>query len=274
MSIIKINHLEGNEIKKIYVFKGEHIVNEKWIQKDGSSIFSKHELKKISTLNIPIQLIDAYIHGDDTISTIKKKIVQHTEIRISTKELYLFGVHTKLLDPSVLYNQLTQVETMGLTKERLCQYLLNIVPGCEKVEERLTCDGFLDKEEYDFEDFLGLENIDWETPQNITIPIGQNISLKKKYPYTVNPYNCILMDHILKTKVKTILTTQNSNLLFEYGNLCENNIFICIAEEVLEYCKEIPYLTEINFIDLYFPNLSTKDNIDSLSELRKKQVAL
>jgi hypothetical protein len=277
MSVIKINHLEGNKIKKIYIFHGEYLINENWEGADGLSIFTKQELKVITDKNIPVELVGSYIHGDDTISTIKKKIIQKTEIRISTKELYLFGVHTSLIDPSVLYNQLTQVETMDLTKEILCQYLLNIVPdGCEKVEEGSTCDLFLegDKEEYNFEDFLEIKNLDWETPQNITIPIGQNISLKKKYPYTVNPYNCIMMDDTIKKKVKTILTTQNSNLLFEYGSLCGNNIFICVAEEVLEYSKSIPHLTEINFIDVYFPNLSTKDNINSLSELKGKQVSL
>tara|TARA_B100000795_G_scaffold199322_1_gene153171 strand:- start:15960 stop:21974 length:6015 start_codon:yes stop_codon:yes gene_type:complete len=276
MSIIKINHLEGNIIKKIYVFHGEHSVNKDW-EVDGTNIFTKQESKNISDNNIQVELINAYIHGDDTISTIKKKIVQHTKIRVSTKELYLFGIHSKVLDPSVLYNQLTQVETMDLTKDRLCQYLLNIVPGeCEKVNENSSCDLFLedDKEEYDFEDFLGMKNLNWDTIQNITIPIGQNISLKKKYPYTVNPYNCVMMDTIIKTRVKTILTTQNSNLLFEYGNLCGNNIFVCIAEEVLEYSKDVPHLTEINFINLYFPNLSTKNNIDSLSKLKSKQVSL
>ena len=41
----------------------------------------------------------------------------------------MFAVHRKKINPSVLYNQLTQVETLELTQERLCQYLLNILPG-------------------------------------------------------------------------------------------------------------------------------------------------
>ena len=36
-----------------------------------------------------------------------------------------------------------------------------------------------------------------------------------------------------------MLTTQNNNLLFEYSQLCNNNIFISLAEEVLEYSKEV-----------------------------------
>ena len=125
MSIIKVNHLEGVEIKKIYVFKGNHTVDDSWKDENNVLIFSEKEREKITTNAIPVELIDAYLHEDDTVSTIKKKIIQHSNLRISLKELYMFGVHTKKINPSVLYNQLTQVETLELTQERLCQYLLN-----------------------------------------------------------------------------------------------------------------------------------------------------
>ena len=136
----------------------------------------------------------------------------------------MFGVHTKKINPSVLYNQLTQVETLELTQERLCQYLLNLLPsGCDDIEESSTCSATFieeDKDVYDFEEFIALKNIEWDNMQNITIPIGQKIALRKRFPYTVNPYNCIIMDSILKNDIDGKITTQNSNLLFEYGKLC------------------------------------------------------
>ena len=110
----------------------------------------------------------------------------------------------------------------------------------------------------DFEEFIALKNIEWDEPQNITVPIGQKIALRKKFPYTVNPYNCIIMDTVLKNDIEGKITTQNSNLLFEYGTLCENNIFICLAEEVLQYSDSVPDLTQKNFLDVYFPNLVIK----------------
>jgi hypothetical protein len=277
MSIIKVNHLEGTEIKKIYVFKGNHTINDGWKNENGISIFSEKESIKIATNSIPVELIDSYLHEDDTVSTVKKKIIQHTNLRISLKELYMFGVHVKKINPSVLYNQLTQVETLELTQERLCQYLLNLLPaGCDDVEESNKCTSFMDedKDVYDFEEFMALKNIEWDDPQNITVAIGQKIALRKQFPYTVNPYNCIVMDSILKNDIDGKITTQNSNLLFEYGNLCENNIFICIAEEVLEYSNSVPGLTQKNFLAVYFPNLVIKENIDNLEQLKDQKIRL
>ncbi len=277
MSIIKINHLEGIEIKKIFVFKGSHIISDDFMDDAGVSIFSDSERTNIEKNSIPIELIDVYIHGDDTVSTIKKKIIQHTNLRISLKELYMFAVHRKKINPSVLYNQLTQVETLELTQERLCQYLLNILPGeCEDIQQSQTCAAFVDEEKdvYDFEEFIALKNIEWDEQQNITVPIGQKIALRKKFPYTVNPYNCIIMDSVLKNDIEGKITTQNSNLLFEYGTLCENNIFICLAEEVLQYSDSIPDLTQKNFLDVYFPNLVIKNKITTIQQLREQQIAL
>ena len=277
MSIIKVNHLEGVEIKKIYVFKGNHTIDDSWKDENNVPIFSEKEEIKIKTNSIPVEFIDNYLHEDDTVSTIKKKILQYTKMRISLKELYMFGVHTKKINPSVLYNQLTQVETLELTQERLCQYLLNLLPaGCNDIEESSTCATFMDadKDVYDYEEFIALKNIEWDSVQNITIPIGQKIALRKQFPYTVNPYNCVVMDTILKNNIDGKITTQNSNLLFEYGNLCQNNIFICIAEEVLEYSNSVPDLTQKNFLDIYFPNLVIKENIDTLEKLREEKIRL
>jgi len=277
MSIIKVNHLEGVEIKKIYVFKGNHTVDDSWKDENNVLIFSEKEREKITTNAIPVELIDAYLHEDDTVSTIKKKIIQHSNLRISLKELYMFGVHTKKINPSVLYNQLTQVETLELTQERLCQYLLNLLPsGCDDIEESSTCSAFMeeDKDVYDFEEFIALKNIEWDNMQNITIPIGQKIALRKRFPYTVNPYNCIIMDSILKNDIDGKITTQNSNLLFEYGKLCGNNIFICLAKEVLEYSNSVSGLTQKNFLNVYFPNLVIKEKIDTLDKLNDEKIRL
>jgi hypothetical protein len=86
MNIIKINHLEKDIIKKIYVFKGLFDVTDDYLI-NGDKIFSENEMENIINKNIPIELISELIHYDDTISTIKKKIIKHTKIRISTYEL-------------------------------------------------------------------------------------------------------------------------------------------------------------------------------------------
>jgi len=277
--VLKVNHLEGDVIKKIYVFSGTIHVDEdnSWTLPKGKSVFTSEELSKVQKENIPVEIVPGYLHGDDTISTIKNKIVEYTKLRLSSKEIYIFGIHQQIINTSVIYNRLTQSDTVALTKQRLCQFLLNVVPnGCADDDVASKCDTFLDqdKDQYDIEDFVSLKDIDWSRQQNITIPIGQKLVIKKRYPYVINPYNCITMDPILKKEASNILTTQNSNLLFEYGELCNNNIFLCIAEEVLNYADTIPDVGQAEFMSLYFPNLVVKDNITSLKQLHDKKIAL
>ena len=57
MNIIKINHLEKDIIKKIYVFKGLLDVSNDYITNDNQKIFSDNELQNISENNIPVELI-------------------------------------------------------------------------------------------------------------------------------------------------------------------------------------------------------------------------
>jgi len=276
MNIIKINHLEKDIIKKIYVFKGLLDVSNDYITNDNQKIFSDNELQNISENNIPVELINEMIHYDDTISTIKKKIIKYTELRVSTFELYLFGIKKMYINPSILYNQLTQVDTEKLTKDRLCEYLLNIVPGdCENNNNNKECSLLnTNKENYSFEDLINLDDINWDVINNITIPIGQKLTQKKQYHYVVNPYNCVFMNDILKNKSTEMLTTQNNNLLFEYNELCNNNIFISLADEVLEFSKELNDVSEVDFLKLYFPQLYTQKQVKSNEMLKDKKIQL
>lgn len=275
MNIIKINHLEKENIKKIYVFKGLFDVSEDYIV-NGDRIFSENEMQIITQKNIPVELINELIHYDDTISTIKKKIVKHTQLRVSTYELYLFGIKQMVLNPSILYNQLTQLDTEPLTQERLCEYLLNIVPGdCDEGVEQHSCSLLdTDKDTFSYEDFINRDELNWDTITNITMSIGQKLSQKKIYHYTTNPYNCISMNETLKNKSSDMLTTQNNNLLFEYSNLCNNSIFITLANEVLEYSKSVDNVNEVDFLNLYFPQLIMQKQIISLELLNDTKIQL
>ena len=275
MNIIKINHLEKDNIKKIYVFKGLFDVTDDYLI-NGDRIFSENEIENIANKNIQIKLIDELIHYDDTISTIKKKIIKHTQLSVSIYELYLFGIKQMIINPSILYNQLTQMDSLSLTRERLCEFMLNIVPGdCEDSSNIQTCVlNDSDKEIFSYDDLINIDDLNWEAISNLTIPIGQKLSQKKLYHYTVNPYNCVYMNDTLKTKTTDMLTTQNNNLLFEYSKLCNNNIFITLADEVLNYSKEIDDISESNFLKLYFPLLFIQKQITSLDMLENSKIQL
>ena len=186
-NIIKVNHIFENIIKNIYVFAGNIDINREspWNLKDGTTVFSPQELANIKEQNITVAILNGYIHPDDTISTIKTKIIKYTNLRFSTAELYLFGIIKNKLNPSVLYNQLTQNDTLKLTKERICHLLLNIINiNCDKPDIQSICNLLEDKREiFEFDDLLSIESINWDSPIEYTVPIGQKLVKKKQYPF-------------------------------------------------------------------------------------------
>ena len=276
MSFIKINHLEKDIIKKIFVFKGKLDVDSNYRLPDGNNIFTEDELNNIQTNGTEVILINEYIHLDDSISTLKKKIIKYTELRISIQELYLFSIKQSILNPSVIFNQLTQDESIPLTKERLCEFMLNIVPNsCSGINEPKEC-SFLNTNlnEISFDDFISFDEFTWSDIISLTQPIGQKIVMKKKYIYTVNPYNTVVISDILKQKAPELISTQNSNLLFEYGPICGNNIFICTAEEVINHFNGDASISTTNILSIYFPQLYLSKNIQSKEALLERKIAL
>lgn len=237
--IYKINHITNNNIDKIFIFTGDDDIDTtNYIDSQGNYIFSIEEFDSIKKKNIPIQIITSnVIHGDDTIGIIKKKIIQSLNLEISTKELYLFGITKNKLIPSILYNQLTQNETIPLTEVRLCQLLLNIIEnGCEQNEIDNTCEiiGKLGNN-ISYDEFLNIH--DWNLIKSHLIPIGQRLVHKKIIPFIINPYNCTQIDTFIKENIPGIITTLNTSLLFETGDLCFNNIFLHSRRSIDIYIK-------------------------------------
>ena len=277
-NIIKVNHTANNIIKNIYVFAGNIDINPEtpWNLKDGTNVFSPIELTNIKEQNITVTILNGYIHSDDTISTIKTKIIKYTNLRLSTAELYLFGIVKNKLDPSVLYNQLTQNDTLKLTKERICHLLLNIINiKCDQTDIQSVCNLLEEKRDiFEFDDLLSIETINWDAPIDYTVPIGQKIVKKKQYPFVANPYNCSVRHPLLVREYEQMVTTQNINLLFETGPLCNNNLYICLAAEVLEFASTIDDTNAQYMLNIYFPVLRAKYNINTIEQLLENKIKL
>ena len=71
-----------------------------------------------------------------------------------------------------------------------------------------------------------------------------------------------------------MVTTQNLNLLFETGALCNNNIYICFAEEVLEYASTIDDTNAQYMLNIYYPVLRAKYNITTIEQLLANKIKL
>ena len=90
-----------------------------------------------------------------------------------------------------------------------------------------------DKDSFEYEDLLTIDNIDWGSRRRLYhTNRSKNHKRGNNTHFIANPYNCNVIDRVLSKDIGQLVTTQKSNLLFEYGKLCNNNIYICFAEDV------------------------------------------
>ena len=274
--IYKINHVINNEIKKIFIFTGSYIVAS---EKDnptinGEKIFTSLEWTNISENNISIVFIkNKYIHGDDTILRIKEKILKECKgLNSSTLEMYLFSIQKIKFNIANIFYKLTQKETLDLNGERLKQFLYNILSSNKSLTNKTRFfkqKHNIQKDIYSYDDFNNL-NIDWDENIIVTNPIGQRISKNGRfYPFIANPYNNNITDQILNHEGQNMIHTLNAYLLFKYFPLENNNIYLCLAKDVVSFASENS-LNDEYFLKLYFPHLYNREKVTNAAELKSK----
>ena len=203
--IYKINRVVNNKTIHIYVFAGDKDITEA----DYPTIFSAKELRNIKDKNIPIQIINTFIHGDDTIQRIKEKIFKECRnINNSIpNSMYLFSVTEKKLNSYNTFYNLTQQDSIDLTDIRLKQFLSNIVPNKDSIQYKRFSSMIGDmvkKDKYEFNDFDQLV-IDWESKIILTESIGQKLVIKNNYPFIANPFNNATIDDFLQRNSENII---------------------------------------------------------------------
>lgn len=278
MSIVyKVCYTVRNEIRKIHVFIGGRIPEDKSIDVNSlyrlepdsdvfSGIFSPEELSYLSSnTDIEINFVPMEIHPDDTIETIKKKYIAASSADIPTYSgIYAYGITEIELNSPLVYQQLTQDGQIELTKDRMVQFLLNI--------EDIDVSELPDKETYDYDDIIAL-NVESREKWSVAEPLGQKfLAVEKTYPYTVDPFNAVEYDSFLIQHSSDLLTTTNQHLLMQCPALKNKTMFVCHADDVLQYAKEAG-LSEEATISIYFPYLRNAD-IMSLSSYEANRETL
>ena len=72
-------------------------------------------------------------------------------------------------------------------------------------------------------------------------------------------------------KGKNIITTQNSYLLFKYFPIKNDNIYLCLIDDVLSHAKKNK-MDEAYFLKLYFPLLFKE--VKNFKEYNDKKLQL
>ena len=281
--IYKINYLTNeNKLQKIVVFFGENQENidpEELFKKEptnpffidkntGKSIFNEKELKNILDNKIPVTFSEQQIHYDDNIGIIKLKIINEFSNTFSLDEIYLFCLQKEILYSEKTYQSLTQGDRLPLTRTRLDQFITNIIYD-EKGDPVIL--DIPDKEIYDYDDIVSLDISNKE--YILTKPLGQKFFIiVNEYPFVVNPFEVIEYDDFIERASRNSLTTLNSNLLFNTGEIYENNIFLTLAKDVFNE-NSIKNISQLYTSKIYFPLLNKK-GIHSLKQLEEKRFSL
>ena len=234
-----------------------------------NDIFSNTELENIHEYKINVEFSFDRLHGDDTIETVKKKIISNIKLgnTPSFDEVYIFSKRGIEYTPTQLYNKLSNNDTSTITRTSLVNFLTNshrwiLKPDCEIIL-RTNKDEL--KDVYTYEDIMELffrykkekdeggdegsneeassydeEEIIEESiiPLIEDIPIGQKLTYNQsEYTFTINPFSVVEVDKFLKEKAKNIISTTNKTILLDYQPIICNTIFLCLASDVLEYVE-------------------------------------
>ena len=254
--MFKVNYIVKDKIEKIYIFYGSHKINDGVNKIDPnqlykieptnplfSNIFSKEELENIEKEQIEVELVEQYIHLDDTVETIKQKIQHVFENTILFEEIYMFYVQETMMDTNKVYKQLTQNNKKKVTTDSMIGFLLNFIDLENKSPEPKTT--------YTLDDLYDLDIVGNKLLKKT---LGHRLTSSMfTYSFTANPYELVSEDPYIKDNVHQMISTSNSNLFMDFGKVYNNNIYLVLGNDIINEN------TSPTFINTYFPFLFNAD---------------
>ena len=256
---------DTNTISKMFVFQG----SDKPIAND-SEIFSEYEKLQNNTGEFTIIPSIMQIHRDDPIHVIKKKILRELNIPLLCYgELYMFSNTEVSIFLHDLYMEVTNNDSKPLTLSIIGQLLMNL-----KIYNEETLSFFVDinRPTITYNEFMkGLSN--YTDNIEVSIPIGQRFSLKRDLTFSSNPYHILQSSPLVfQPSVNNPLLMFDNHLLLTYGNIVNNTIYLCIADDVLKYGEQ-NMIQDSFLLKSYFPILAKRD-INSKDDLIKNKPAI
>jgi len=263
--VYKVKQLVNGLINTIYVFNGK--TSEENEEQLFKKIFNPRELEEIKREKTVVKFSEQQIHFDDSVGTIKIKILNELKKDISLDEIYLFSQKMETLNAVSVYQSLTQNNKIELTSIRLEQFISNIVAD----EEGRPFRNPPHKQIYTFDDIFEM-NFD-NKKYIINKVLGQKFFLvENEYPFVCNPYNVKGYDKLFEKSARKSLTTLNSHLLLNSCDIIDFSIYLCLAEDVITFINKDD-ISEETTIKVYYPFLYNK-NINSLEDLEKNRSKL
>jgi hypothetical protein len=99
--------------------------------------------------------------------------------------------------------------------------------------------------------------------------LGQKFFIvENEYPFVCNPYDVTEYDRFFERNSRKSLTTLNSHLLLNSGDIFNKNIYLCLAGDVLEFASQNS-ISEETTVKTYYPFLFSKE-ILTLDDLKSE----
>ena len=204
---------------------------------------------------------------DDTIIQIKQKIILDQSNDIRPEEIYLFSEKKMKLNLQKIFSQ----NNANKGKFTLSKSDFNVIQS--NLGKKINV---IDKDRYFFNHLKKYNNINVLN----SISIGHHLFDKDFYNFIINPYKVTKIDQNIYSQNNNpnIIVRENNKLLFEYGKLIDDKLYVCYAKDIWdEITKNENIKNKVDLykyiLQVYFPNLFYNekiDNYDSLIDSTKK----
>jgi hypothetical protein len=255
---------DKGKLKQIHVFQGNT---------DTEPSFSKDEQSRIDIDQPEIVRVNQRIHSDDSIRTIKKKIIKSIGTQIvSYDELYLFIEKEDIVPFSIYYDHKTissenEFNPIIFTKEQIGQLLFNL-----QINSQIVVDDVDKITLYSYKNIMNTLDLSNKEYVN-AYPLGMQFSQFHELLFSANPFCIIPSEPLVYTyDNQNIIQTLDNTLLMSSGKLKSDTIYVCLATDVLKYAENNAIESQ-HMIQLYYPLLSNA-GITSLDALNKEKQRL
>jgi len=236
---------------------------------DDSEIFSDTQNAYYKLHDIKIIFLDKWIHKDDSIRTIKKKIFQELSSELKTlDEIYLFVSSEISIDMDVIYQDITYNDTEPMKSDVFLQFAVNLNSSADLTPFNDTGKTISYKE---------WKNLKKSGMHEIFIPLGMKFQESRDLLFSANPYTIHIggvdvINHFEQSNKNPILTFDNT-LLLNYTNSTE--LIVCLAKDVFDYATE-KGIDQDFMCSMYYPFLYQRDikNVDTLDSMNPDKVTM
>lgn len=262
--------------KRIIAFQGKVQEQGKELSKDDQ-IFSEEERLLLSIDQPEMTSSAQQIHKDDSLRILKKKIIKELGIHnISYDELYLFSKKRDQLHVLKAFLEMTNQGQVDFTKHMAGQFLMNILDdNSVDVAEELSK---INLDTYTYDNFTQVfGSKDGKTDSNnriMAFPLGRKFSHSRDLLFSANPYTILPTSSLVYQPSNTNkLLTFDNHLLLNYGDIENNTIYVCFANDVLNYAAANS-ISEEYIMELYYPLLKEKEILSKQDLLESSELLI